>query len=65
MSSAKSILLPMEYRWSTRAILLDPEEARSLLDKSRRKWRSRIRGFKDQILKTQNGAINLYAQSDG
>ena len=26
--------LPMEYRWSTRAILLDPEEARSLLDKS-------------------------------
>jgi type IV secretion system protein VirB4 len=44
--------LPMEYRWSTRAILLDPEEARSLLDKSRRKWRSRIRGFKDQVLKT-------------
>jgi type IV secretion system protein VirB4 len=55
--------LPMEYRWSTRAILLDPEEARSLLDKSRRKWRSRIRGFKDQVLKTHNGAINIYAQS--
>jgi len=55
--------LPMEYRWSTRAILLDPEEARGLLDKSRRKWRSRIRGFKDQILKTHSGAINLYAQA--
>ena len=55
--------LPMEYRWSTRAILLDPEEARGLLDKTRRKWRSRIRGFKDQILKTHNGAINLYAQA--
>jgi type IV secretion system protein TrbE len=55
--------LPMEYRWSTRAILLDSEEARSLLDKSRRKWRSRIRGFKDQVLKTHNGAINIYAQS--
>ncbi len=55
--------LPMEYRWSTRAILLDAEEARTLLDKTRRKWRSRIRGFKDQILKTQSGAINLYAQS--
>ena len=41
----------------------DPEEARSLLDKSRRKWRSRIRGFKDQVLKTHNGAINIYAQS--
>ena len=55
--------LPMEYRWSTRAILLDPEEARGLLDKTRRKWRSRIRGFKDQVFKTHNGAINIYAQS--
>jgi type IV secretion system protein VirB4 len=55
--------LPMEYRWSTRAILLDPDEARAILDKTRRKWRSRIRGFKDQILKTHTGAINLYAQA--
>lgn len=54
--------LPMEYRWNTRAILLDPEEAGGILDKNRKKWRSRIRGFKDQILKSQNGAINLYAQ---
>jgi type IV secretion system protein VirB4 len=54
--------LPMEYRWSTRAILLDPEEARSVLDKTRKKWRSRIRGFKDQVLRTHNGAVNLYAQ---
>lgn len=55
--------LPMEYRWNTRAILLDPEEARALLDKTRKKWRSRIRGFKDQVFKTQNGAVNLYAQA--
>ena len=55
--------LAMEYRWSTRAILLDPEEARALLEKTRKKWRSRIRGFKDQVLKSQNGAVNLYAQS--
>jgi type IV secretion system protein VirB4 len=55
--------LPMEYRWSTRAILLDPEEARAVLDKTRKKWRSRIRGFKDQVLKTHNGAVNLYAQN--
>ena len=54
--------LPMEYRWSTRAILLDPEEARGVLDKTRKKWRSRIRGFKDQILRTHTGAVNLYAQ---
>jgi type IV secretion system protein VirB4 len=55
--------LPMEYRWSTRAILLDPEEARGVLEKTRKKWRSRIRGFKDQIFKTQHGTINLYAQA--
>jgi type IV secretion/conjugal transfer VirB4 family ATPase len=54
--------LPMEYRWSTRAILLDPEEARGILDHTRKKWRSRIRGFKDQVFRTHTGATNLYAQ---
>jgi type IV secretion system protein VirB4 len=54
--------LPMEFRWSTRAILMDPEEGRAFLDKTRKKWRSRIRGWKDQIFRTQNGAINFYAQ---
>lgn len=54
--------LPIQYRWNTRAILLDTEEARSYLDKTRKKWRSRIRGWKDQILRTENGAVNLFAQ---
>jgi len=54
--------LPIDYRWNTRAILLDPEEGRTFLDKTRRKWRSRIRGWKDQIFRTQDGPINLYAQ---
>src|SRR5262249_25763295 len=54
--------LPIEFRWNTRAILMDPEEGRAFLDKTRKKWRSRIRGWKDQIFRTQNGAINLYAQ---
>jgi len=54
--------LPIEYRWNTRAILIDPEEARGLLDMHRKKWRSRIRGWKDKILKTQSGAVNLHAQ---
>jgi type IV secretion system protein VirB4 len=54
--------LPMEYRWSTRAILLDPEEARGILDHTRKKWRSRVRGFKDQVFRTHTGATNLYAQ---
>ena len=54
--------LPISYRWHTRAILLDPEEARSLLDKVRKKWRSKVRGLKDQIMQTQNGPVNLHAQ---
>ena len=54
--------LPIEYRWHTRALLLDPEEARALLDKRRRKWRGKVRGWKDQLMKTETGPINLYAQ---
>ena len=54
--------LPIEYRWNTRAILFDSEEARGLLDMHRKKWRSRVRGWKDQILKAQSGAVNIHAQ---
>ncbi|HLH01409.1 MAG TPA: hypothetical protein VKX25_01455 [Bryobacteraceae bacterium] len=54
--------LPIEYRWNTRAIFIDPEEARRLLDKHRKKWRSKIRGWKDQILRTHSGAIDIHAQ---
>ena len=54
--------LAIEYRWHTRAILLDPEEARGLLDKTRRKWRSKVRGWKDQLLRIETGAVNLFAQ---
>lgn len=55
--------LPIEYRWNTRAILMDPEEARAFLDKVRKKWRSKMRGLRDQIMQTQTGAINLHAQA--
>jgi type IV secretion system protein VirB4 len=54
--------LAIEYRWNSRAILLDTEEARAFLDKTRKKWRSQIRGWKDQIFRTLNGPVNLHAQ---
>jgi type IV secretion system protein VirB4 len=54
--------LPIEYRWNTRAILIDSVEARSMLDMHRKKWRSKVRGWKDQIFKTHTGAIDLHAQ---
>jgi type IV secretion system protein VirB4 len=53
--------IPIEYRWNTRALLIDPEEARALLDNTRRKWRSKIRGWKDQVFRTQTGPVNLFA----
>jgi type IV secretion system protein VirB4 len=55
--------LPIEYRWQTRAIFLDPEDARTLIDKTRRKWRSRIRGWKDQVFRIHTGPVNLHAQA--
>jgi len=54
--------LPIEFRWSTRAILMDPEEAGSYLDKTRTKWRARVRGIKDTLFKTESGPVNLHAQ---
>jgi type IV secretion system protein VirB4 len=54
--------LPIEYRWHTRAILLDAHEAQTLLNTHRKKWRSKMRGWKDQLLKTADGAINLHAR---
>jgi type IV secretion/conjugal transfer VirB4 family ATPase len=54
--------LPIEYRWNTRAILIDPAEARCMLDTHRKKWRSKIRGWKDQVFKTHTGAIDIHAQ---
>jgi type IV secretion system protein VirB4 len=44
--------LPIEYRWTTRAILLDPQEAGAFLDKTRKKWRSKMRGWKDQLFQS-------------
>ena len=41
---------------------MTPRKPERILDKTRKKWRSSIRGFKDQILRSQNGAVNLYAQ---
>lgn len=50
-----------EYRWHTRAVLIDPAEAQSIIEKTRKKWRFQMRGFKDQILRKQDGPTNLFA----
>jgi type IV secretion system protein TrbE len=50
-----------EYRWHTRAILVDPAEAGGIISKVRKKWRFQTRGFKDQVLRSNSGATNLFA----
>jgi type IV secretion system protein VirB4 len=53
--------LALEYRWSTRFQFLDGFVARGLLDGMRRKWKQKVRGFKDQMFQTANGSVNLDA----
>ncbi|BAU77404.1 VirB4 family type IV secretion/conjugal transfer ATPase [Metapseudomonas furukawaii] len=55
--------LPCEYRWSTRFIFMDQHEAQSQFDKFRRKWKQKVRGFMDQLLNKQNGAVDEDALS--
>ena len=50
--------LPVAYRWSTRFIFMDNHEAVSGLDKFRKKWRQKVRGFFDQVFNTNSGVID-------
>lgn len=54
---------PCEYRWSSRFIFMDPHEAVAHLDKFRKKWKQKIRGFFDQVFNTNNGSIDEDAMS--
>jgi type IV secretion/conjugal transfer VirB4 family ATPase len=54
---------PCEYRWSSRFIFMDPHEAVAHLDKFRKKWRQKIRGFFDQVFNTNTGHIDQDAVS--
>jgi type IV secretion/conjugal transfer VirB4 family ATPase len=54
---------PCEYRWSSRFIFMDQHEAVAHLDKYRKKWKQKIRGFFDQVFNTNNGAIDEDAMS--
>lgn len=54
--------LPVEYRWSSRYIFMEPYEAIRHYEKFRSKWRQKIRSIFDQILNIHTGHINLDAQ---
>lgn len=55
--------LPCEYRWSSRFIFLDQHDAVAHLEKYRKKWRQKVRGFFDQVFNTNSGAIDQDALS--
>ncbi len=50
--------LPVEYRWSSRFIFMDQHESIKHLEKFRKKWRQKVRGFFDQVFNTNSGTID-------
>lgn len=54
---------PCEYRWSSRFIFMDNHEAVAHLDKFRKKWKQKIRGFFDQVFNTNSGNVDQDAMS--
>lgn len=55
--------LPIEYRWSSRFIFLDHHTAVSQLEKFRKKWKQKIRGFFDQVFNTNSSHVDEDAVS--
>lgn len=55
--------LPCEYRWSSRFIFMDTHEAVRHLEKYRKKWKQKVRGFFDQVFNTNSGNIDQDALS--
>jgi len=63
--------VPCEYRWNTRAILMDPSEAQGIIAKIGQKWKFQQRGLKDQVFKSSGGgqlnqfAMTMVSDTDG
>jgi len=55
--------LPIEYRWSSRYIFMDQHEGIAHLNKFRKKWKQKIRGFFDQVFNTNTGSVDHDAKS--
>ncbi|MGR9060774.1 conjugal transfer protein TrbE (plasmid) [Rhizobium leguminosarum] len=56
-------LMPLSYRWSSRFIFLDAEEAKVRLERTRKKWQQKVRPFFDQLFQTQSRSIDQDAMS--
>lgn len=54
--------LNFEYRWNSRFIYEDPYEAIKQLNKFRRKWQQKKRGFIAQLTKNYNAPVDKFAE---
>ncbi|WCA62350.1 conjugal transfer protein TrbE (plasmid) [Agrobacterium tumefaciens] len=55
--------MPLTYRWSSRFVFLDTEEARARLERTRKKWQQKVRPFFDQLFQTQSRSVDQDAMS--
>ncbi len=51
-------LMPLTYRWSSRFIFLDEQDARQKLERTRKKWQQKVRPFFDQLFQTQSRSVD-------
>ncbi|AMS45305.1 conjugal transfer protein TrbE [Aminobacter aminovorans] len=56
-------LMPLTYRWSSRFMFLDDQEARQKLERTRKKWQQKVRPFFDQLFQTQSRSIDQDAMT--
>lgn len=50
--------MPLSYRWSSRFIFLDAQDARARLERTRRRWQQKVRPFLDQLFQTKGRSID-------
>ena len=50
--------LQAEYRWSSRFIFMDTHEAVAQMEKYRKRWKQKVRGFMDQVFNIGSGQID-------
>lgn len=56
-------LMPLTYRWSSRFVFLDEQEARQKLERTRKKWQQKVRPFFDQLFQTQSRSVDRDAMT--
>lgn len=55
--------LQAEYRWSSRFIFMDTHEAVAQMEKYRKRWKQKVRGFMDQVFNIGSGQVDQDALS--